>query len=349
MFKSKNFQNFKNIYQNKNTGIIINLICIFILVKLVISILITIKGVIIYDFYHHFDYEYQKKIFNNNLYTHTILLYIPIFLSFIAIIKRKVGMLEFVIAFVLSSLAIKYNWFDIIHNNIKNTFIFDKLRESGRTVINDQYTRIIIYVLLIITLLIQVMLKKTRTLSRIMILFMTTSCLLTVIIFHIAIPMGIFKSVLEEKTQSQKYEMENYSREDICKRKNCYFLLENGKIEVISEVSKLENFKQYERVISNGIYIINNTEQKVFADHLNVNAGFLFDYDIIVMKKEKDKYFTTIDNISIRQYSRESEIMFSFLAIMAHFIWIFGTMVLLEFHYYKFKKRLIMKKEEVKL
>lgn len=331
------------IYHHKNTQLVLSLLCIFIMMRFSFMVLGTIKGVFLYDIYNHFDYEYQKKIVNNNLFTHTLLLYLPIFLSFFAILKRKIGLKEFTLSLILSYLANKYQWFDIVHNVIKNTFIFDYLKSTGRTVINNQYTRIIFYLLFIFILLIQILRKKTRTLSRIMIFFITTSCLFTVTIFHIAIPMGIFKSVLEDKSQIQKYEVEKFTKEEICKVKNCYNISSLGQIEVISEKEKPDNFKQYEWIISKGIYLLNSKNETIFSEPVNVNAGFLFDYDIITLKKENDKYFTVIDNVSIRKFSRESEIMFSFLAIMAHFIWIFGGLVLLEFHYYKFKKRATLK------
>lgn len=325
--------------KNKNFQLVINLISLFIIFRFVFTVLVTIKGVVIYDLNHHFDYEYQKMIVNNNLFTHSMLLYTPIFLCLFALIKRKIETIDFALSIIISYLFVQYQWFDLIHNLIQNTFIFDGLRASGRTVINNQYTRIIFYVLLIIALLIQTIRKKTRTLSRIMILFMTTSCLFTVTVFHIAIPMGIFKSVLQDKSQNQEYEIKNYSQKDICKIKNCYYLYENGNIEIISELEKL-NFQQYNWIIRKGIYFINQNKKEVFSEPVNVNAGFLFDYDILTMKKEENKFFTIIDSKSVRKFSRESEIMFSFLAIMAHFTWIFGTLILLEFHYYKFKKRI---------
>lgn len=332
--------------KNKHLKLLMYMISIFVIVKIIVLTILTIKGVILYDFYYHSDYEYQKSIVTKNLYMHSLLLYTPIFISIIAIIKRKVGMLDFTVAFILSYFALKYNWFDIIHMTIEKTFIFDYIRQHGRTIINNQYTRIIIYILLIFILLIQLIIKKTRTLSRVMVFFMTTSCLLTVTVFHIAIPMGIFKEVLNEKSETQKYEIQNYSKEDICKRKNCYNLYESGKIEIISEFSRPKNLNQYERIINNGIYVINQDKQNVFSHYINVNAGFLFDYDIISMKKDGDKFFTIIDNVIMRKYSRESEIMFSFLAIMAHFVWIIGTMILLEFHEYKFKKHRQKNKNE---
>lgn len=337
-----------DLYKNKNTQFILNLMCIFILVRFCFLVLATIKGVFVYDFYHHFDYEYQKKIDGNNLFTHTILLYTPIFLSFFSIVKRKVDIKDFTLSLILAYIANKYQWFDLIHNLIKNTFIFDYLRSTGRTVINNQYTRIIFYVLFIFILFIQIIRKKTRTLSRIMVFFITTSCLLTVTIFHVAIPMGIFKSVLEDKSQIQKYEVENNTKEEICKIKNCYNLFADGRLEIISEVNKPKDFKQYNWIISKGMYLIDSKKETIFSEPINVNEGFLFDYDIITLRKDKDKYFTVIDNVSMRKFSRESEIMFSFLAIMAHFIWIFGGLVLLEFHYYKFQKRSFLKNKEGK-
>lgn len=331
-------QKISDFFNHKTTKLVISLVALFFIIRFSFIVLGTIKGVIIYDIYHQFDYNYQKNVVGNNLFTHSMLLYTPIFLSFITLFKRKISLVDFAIALLLSYMAIQNEWFDYIHNFIQNSFIFDKLKESGRTVINNQYTRIIFYILLIVGLLIQVLRKKTRTISKIMILIMTTSCLFTVTVFHVAIPMGMFKAVLKDKEQNQKFEIENYSPQEICKTRNCYNVYENGNLEIISEVEKTD-FKQYDRILYKGIYIMNQQHLGTFSEAVAVNVGFLFDYDIITMKKEGDKYFTTVDNKSIRKFSRESEIMFSFLAIVAHFIWIFGTLILIEFHNYKFKKR----------
>lgn len=341
-------KNFFILINNKyKLKMIINIISIIILINFLILIIGTLKDVFIYSFYYHLDYGHQIKVLDNNLYCHSLLFYTPIFLALFAIIKRKIGILEFTISIILASMAVKYNFFDTLHNLIKDTIIFDKLKEEGRTIINNQYTRIILYIVLIMTLFIQTLIKRTRTLSRIIICFVVTSCLITVTVFHIAIPMGMFKSVLEEKKESQRYEIENYSKEDLCKNKNCYYLYENGKIEVIYENLQINDFKKYSWAISQGIFLMKNNNKNTFSENVSVNEGFLFDYDILVMKKENEKYFTIIDNSSMRKYSRESEIMFSFLAIMAHLIWIFGSLVLLEFHYYKFKNRLKNKSNEV--
>ena len=75
-----------------------------------------------------------------------------------------------------------------------------------------------------------------------------------------------------------------------------------------------------------------------FAQAVNVKSEFLFEYNILAMKKKKIIIFISIDTKSMRKFSRESEINFSFLATLAHFIWMNGI-ILLEFHYYKFNKR----------
>lgn len=333
------------IYHQQNIQLVMNLICVFIIVKFLFIILMTIKGVFNYTFYHHLDSEYQKEIVNKNLFTHTILLYTPIFLSFFAIIKKKIGLKEFTLAIIFSYLSNRFQVFDLIHSYIQNSFIFDYIRSKGRVIINNQYTRIVFYISLILILFLQVLIKKTRTLSRIMVLMITTSCLITVVIFHIAVPMGVFKSVLDDKTEVQKYEIENLKKEDVCKFKKCYKIT-NNQVEIISKNKKPENLKQYEFIINKGMYLINKEENYIFSESVNVNAGFLFDYDIITMKKEGSSFFIIIDDLSMRKFSRESEIMFSFLAIVAHFVWIFGGLLLLEFHYYKLKKRMLLEKEK---
>lgn len=339
MLKNKYIKILSDIYSHQYTQLIINLISIFIIVRFSFLFLKTISDVVSYTIYNHSDFKQQQKVVGNNLFLHSILLYIPIFLSLISICLKKIDLKHFVISLLLSYLALKYQWFDILHNAIKDTFIFDILRQHGRTVINNQYTRIICYLLLIILLIIQVAYKKHRSLSRIMVLLMTSSCLITVSVFHIAIPMGMFKYIVEDKTQLAQYEIENLEKKDICNNKSCYYLYPEGKVEIIKNTNHITDIQQYNYIISKEMYFINVQKKSSYSEAVNVNSGFLFDYDIITMKKEGDKYFTTIDNISLRKFSRESEIMFSFLAIMAHFVWIFGGLVLLEFHNYKFKKR----------
>lgn len=339
MLKNNLLQKISSIYENKNTQLIINLVCIFILVKFIFLFLNTVTSVFSYTLYHHTDLKAQEKVVGNNLFLHSILLYIPIFLSVIAIFVKKVQLKHFIFSLLLAHIALKYQWFDILHNIIKDTFIFDSIRAKGRTIINNQYTRIICYLTVIIILFSQVLIKKYRSLSRIFILLITVSCLTTITIFHVAVPMGMFKYIVLDKTQLAQYDIENRNKNDVCKFKNCYYLYENGKAEIITQRQKVDNLDSYNWVISKSIHHMKSNNTNVYSEAVSVNSGFLFDYDIITMKKESDKYFTTIDTTTLRKFSRESEIMFSFLAIMAHFTWIIGGLMLLEFHYYKFKKR----------
>jgi len=330
---------FKNLYENKYVKIFIDLLLIFIFVKFIMSFLTPIKEVISYNIFHQFDYNFQKEVVKDILYSHTVLLYTPIFLSLISICKKKVGFKELVYCLILSSLANHFKWFDIIHNFFEEISIFEILKQNGRTAINNQYTRIIFYILNISILTFLVFRKKTRTLSRIIILFITTSCLLTISIFHIAIPMGMFKSVQKDKSEIAEYEIKNYPKEVICSNKNCYEISFDGKIKVINEVEELTSFNEYKWVIEKGNFLMIKNNKDTFAQAVNVKSEFLFEYNILAMKKENNHFFISIDTKSMRKFSRESEITFSFLATLAHFIWIIGGIILLEFHYYKFNKR----------
>lgn len=339
MLQNKFFKTISDLYTHKNTKLVIDLISIFIFVKFSFLFIQTIGSVLSYTIYHHFDLSTQEKVVGNNLFLHSILLYIPIFLSALSLFIKRIELKHFTLSLLFSYMALKYQWFDVLHNLIKDKFIFDIVRQHGRTVINNQYTRILCYFLLIIILLIQVIYKKYRSLSRIIVLIITMSCLFTVSIFHIAIPMGMFKYIVEDKVQLSQYQIENLEKKDICKMKNCYYLYPDGAVKVITNNNNIKSFEDYKLTISKAIYFIEQKKATSYSEAVNVNSGFLFDYDIITIKKEDNKYFTTIDNSSLRKFSRESEIMFSFLAIMAHFTWIMGGLILLEFHYYKFKKR----------
>lgn len=332
-------QKIKNLLSNKYVKNFYDLALLFILIKFVMSFIIPIKEVISYNINHQFEYEYQKNVVKNILYSHTILLYTPIFLSMICLFKRKIGFKEFTISFLLGYFANEYGVFNIIHNFLETTPIFDILRQNGRTTINNQYTRIIFYFINILLLLFLVARKKTRTLSRIMILLITSSCLFTVSIFHVAIPMGMFKAVQKDKADISEYEIKNYPKEVSCENKNCYEIYFNGKVKVIKETKELGSLNEYSWVIDKGNYLMNKNNKDTFAQAVNIKSEFLFEYNIMAMKKEDNHYFVTIDPFSMRKFSRESEITFAFLATLAHFIWIFGGLILLEFHYYKFNQR----------
>lgn len=329
----------KDLFEHKYVKGFIDLLSIFILIKFLMSFLIPIKEVFSYNINHQFEYEYQKEVVQNILYSHTILLYTPIFLSIICLIKRKIGFKEFTLSFILAYFANQYGWFNIIHNFLEQTPIFDVLKQNGRTTINNQYTRIIFYILDILFLLFLVVRKKTRTLSRVIILLVTTSCLLTVSIFHVAIPMGMFKSVQKDKSEIAEYEIKNYPKEVVCATRNCYEVSFDGKIKTINEIESLNDFNEYEWVIKKGNYLMSQNHKDTFAQAVNVRSKFLFEYNILSMKLEKNGFFIVIDPKSMRKFSRESEITFAFLATLAHFIWIFGALILLEFHYYKFNKK----------
>ena len=280
-------------------------------------------------------------------------LYAAIIGGWIANIVKLIGMADisgistmFVMRIVGVFIIPVYELMDsYLHPFLFNTGIYNFLLRKNQTILNPQYTKIILYIILLSVLGIMVIYKKTRTLDRLIMFFMGSSVLVTLILFHTAIPSGFFVLAKNQAVKEVLNQLNTVSAQEMCKNNNCFVLDKNNKSTSLTG-NDYSNYKTYDWFILNAKKDLESSpSQTVAIQAVGDFSNQRFDYIIMAIKKVEinkvENFLVFADENKMKPYSRQSEIWFSFLTTAAHSIWIFGSLLLIFFHKYRFKKKLI--------
>jgi hypothetical protein len=264
---------------------------------------------------------------------HGSILMAPIFLGIISIFIKKIKLWHVGFSIWLAFSLNSYQFFDsFLHPIFFKLHFFDIVMRPGQRIVNPQYTKILFYFLIIFILLIQCFTKKQRSVDRIFMLLIISSALVTTTVFHFAIPMGMFKMT--------KYELENKLIDNIlyepknvlCAKKDCFYL--DNSLQVIQKEtnSNIEIYNKYSFILGLGEKIIYQNKQVFYSTSLGDINGAGFDYVTTVLQRTSNGYFLVFDSEGVKPIARHSEIWFSFLSTIAHFIWFYGGILVLFLH-----------------
>lgn len=263
---------------------------------------------------------------------HGSILMTPIFLAMIMLCTKKMKIWHLALAIIMGFNFDSYQFFDnVIHPFLYKLHIFDFLLRSGQTVVNPQYTKILFYLVLLLGLTLQSIIKKYRSVDRIFMTLILSVVLGTTVIFHFAIPMGMFKIGKKDLEyaliEKVKYEPKNI----LCEKKECFTL--NSDLQTLDPINN-----EQEKIFKNYSFFIKKvTPQLTLLDpYFSISLGNFqgqgFDYIITVLQKTPTGYFLVYDKYASNKLSRHSEIWFSFLSTCAHFFWLYGGIGLLFLH-----------------
>lgn len=318
------------------------------LIMILWSSFIILNGVYIVIHYaitsHLTQYNDLKFVLSKIFRTHSALLMLPIWMMFFVICLKKCNLFYFSISIIFSFIIPSYYFFDnVLHPFLFNLHLYDFLLREGQTVLNPQYTKLLIYIILLIALIGMSISKKYRNIDRIFMSLITSSVLITLFLFHIALPMGIFKFSISQLENNLERESKITSLENLCRDRSCFII--DDKLNVIKQnkSNSKEIINQYSYFFYHAIDYYKDENHKILTGALGNFKGQEFDYIITIVKKEKDNYFVVMDENIGKSYSRQSEIWFSFLTTCAHFIWIYGGMLLLWQH----KNRILKKRKQI--
>lgn len=264
---------------------------------------------------------------------HSQLLMAPLILGAIMIFKKKMTLWHVAIALLFSFFIPSYELFDEhIHTFLFSLHLYDFLLQPGQQVLNPQYSRILFFVLLFSILLIQCVVKKTRSVDKIFITLILGVVLITTMIFHIALPMGMFKIAKHEAEQVLMQNVQNYNENSLCFDKHCYYLDHNFNVIKAFNNTDMNILKNYQ-------YVLPSKKNEMEYKHVSIISASLgnfkekgFAYMIFAMKKIPDGYFVVIDEDVLKKTAKHNEIWFSFLSTMAHGLWFYGGIFLLFLH-----------------
>lgn len=321
------------------------LIFIFNFIVITYTILIFIKGIgfVIEGSFNKDLYRYDSllEILSSIFTVHSGLLIVPLWLMLTLFFKRNLRLYNFSIALCLSFFINSYELLDKhLHPFLESLHIYDYFLREGQVVLNPQFTKILLYIVSIIIMFFICLDKKKRTMDRVFILLISLSVIMTTIIFHITIPMGYFKFI---KNEQQILLVNNFKSsahlKDFCIKKDCLSL--NKTLEITNIISGTDfNFNNHS-YFKNRInkFFSDNNSNSIYSDSLGSFEGQKFDYILTAVMKDKDDYIVVMDDKVLKPYARQSEIWFCFLSSLAHFVWIYGGILLLFIHKKRFLKR----------
>ena len=321
------------------------LLSIFNFIIITYTILIFIKGIgfVIEGAFNKELYQYDNllEILSSIFTVHSGLLIVPIWLMLVLFFKRNLKLYHFSIALCLSFFISSYEILDnYLHPFLESLHIYDYFLREGQVVLNPQFTKILLYLICISIMLFLCLNKKKRTIDRVFILLISLSVIITTIIFHIAIPMGYFKFI---KNEQQILLINNLKSsvnfKDFCIQKDCLSL--NKTLEITNIISGSNNNFNNHSYFKNRInrFFSENDFDSIYSDSLGSFEGQKFDYILTAVMKNKDDYIVVMDDKVLKPYARQSEIWFCFLSSLAHFVWIYGGILLLFIHKKRFLKR----------
>ncbi len=335
---------FKNtLFGDKNKKIVLGLCLISIFYFISFDILFPINKVILSFFSGDlFDLNNLKYLADNMVYSHAKVMTVGFLLMCFLIFKRTISIIEFTILNAFVFIFDIYEFMDnYLHGFLFSTGIFNSLLRQGATEINPQYTRILLFLVGFIALSIMICFKNKRTIDRAFVFIISASMIITTFVFHLAIPMGLFKLDKQEKIELFVKNIEELPIKYLCKDKSCLVIDKSFKEENI--ISKAGNvvFSEQENFISSAKEFLSNDKNKNLT-YVAISGNFI-GTDVILkacrIKEEESVTLCYFDNKSTEKVALMSKLWFAFLTCLAHFIWIYFGLGLLLLH----KNRIVSK------
>lgn len=239
--------------------------------------------------------------------------------------------------FVLALSATVVNHFglidDVLHGMFADMGVY-RLIISNQSVdaggfVNPQYAKIVMYGLFMSILIVEVLIKKTRTLDRVGVLFVTMFILASLFVAHKSTAQGNLKdvSIINSQVMRSSASLDDGNFESSCQSMNysCYqlpiendFKLHDERIRKIVNDIRLHAIENNIRSMSSGFSVpfVSGTTIRV--------AQFFF-------KKHEDEYRVIIDE-NYNSYRDDNAIFFSAWLIFAHAVWLLVGFYLIQRH-----------------
>lgn len=294
----------------------------------------------VYHFFNGslFQMDVLKDLSNSAFLIHSKMITLGFVLLVILLFKRNISLLQFTLTVVAVFILPIYEWIDMYgHETVFSLGLYNSIMREGATQVNPQYTRIVLFVIGLIALIVLVIRKKTRTMDRAFMLLITGSIIITTFLFHIAIPMGTLKISKDEKIKAFYTEIIEVPIGYACRNKNCYVLDTQFKQE--SKKILLDSIKQEDQ--DNFILEAKN----YFSNEKNRNYPYLkavgnfvgtdTTFSACIYRAKENKFLCTFDNQQMISQGLLAKIWFALLTAIAHFIWIFFGFGLLFLHKYR--------------
>lgn len=281
---------------------------------------------------------------------HTRILISAIMLLFLSVFKKHIKIYWVALILIFNDIFPIYNFieFDLI-KYLDLIGAYDWRKNEGQLLVNPQWTNVYLLCIGLIALSILVFRKKTRSIDRIFAYVIALSVTITLIVFHSLVVFGYYKFQRENQVNTLIRQVKNEKKENFCENRICFNIsyYNNGK-NFNAKTNNVDNTKYLKNYPIIQHYVLDNYNKpinKVSGYHLQNPETIGFDYfTIAIIKETENNSILVIDNNN-HKYSEINIVWFSFLAGIAHTIWIILGYGVLFFHKdYLFKRRIKLKK-----
>lgn len=313
----------------------IQLLCIV----FILFILITEIATPIYEIVRSFTNGslYDKKSLDDLIEStqnfHAGMLSLIFITLFISLIKKQVNVYTIAISLLFSFPISLYLIMDEnIHPLFEEYGVFFFLKYSSFGV-NPQYTRIVLFLTLFSIFTILMFFRKYRNLDRSFVWLISFVSITVIMLFHMAIPMGMLRYAKIERLETFKTETVFQPIERVCEKYKCIketedYFKEND-----------EDIYNAKPALKNAIKTLNDPSFK-YSHYVGTTGDFIGTrYVFYNCFKNQGEATCIIDNDALKLYGKYSKLWFGFLTGIAHSIWFFFGMGLLFLH----KKRKVKK------
>lgn len=291
------------------------------------------------------DKKILLKATDDSIFIHSRLLNVGMLLTFVAIIKKKINVIDFGLILLVSFWTKMYELIDnSVHPYLIKVGFFDFLFKTNITELNPQYTRIIIFTLFFSILLLMVVFRKTRTMDRSFIFLISSSILITTFLFHMALPMGMLRYTKHEKMENFVSHAKENNDGYFCKKRSCIFLYDDFTEIDESFVGNRNLIEKNNDFILHSKEFFSKKENEIYPIY-GISGDFIGTYSVFkVCLKKQYGYMCSFDDSLLKDYGYQSQLWFSFLTSVAHAFWIFFGILFLFLHKLKLMKFLVEKK-----
>lgn len=291
------------------------------------------------------DKKMLLKITDDSIFIHSRLLNVGMLLTLLAIVKKKITIVDFGLILLISFSTKMYELMDsIVHPYLIKIGFFNFIFQTNVTELNPQYTRIMIFTLLFSILLLVVILRKTRTIDRSFIFMISSSILVTTFLFHMALPMGMLRYTKSEKMEDFVSQAKENNDAYFCKKRSCLFFYDDFTEIDESFIGNRNIVETNESFILQSKEFFNKKENESLPIY-GISGDFIGTYSVfkVCLKKEYG-YMCSFDDGLLKSYGYQSQLWFSFLTSVAHAFWIFFGILFLFLHKLKLMNILTEKK-----
>ncbi len=264
----------------------------------------------------HFNGELNNnlKYFSDLAFqSHEKMLTLSFVLLLYVFLKKTISFFEFFLLNIIVFFGGIYEFLDkYVHPLLFKIGIFNSILREGATEINPQYTRILLFIVFYIGLLVLIFIKQKRSIDRTFVFLISSSVLITTFLFHISIPMSFLSFYKHEKIYLVMSEAKYAERNYFCNNKIC------------SEVS-MEDFNKNER-----------------QEYIKTSGNFIGTESVIegcILREHENIYICFVDSKSLFSMGYLSKTWFAFLTAVAHGFWIYFGFLFLFLH----KRKIIRK------